>query len=210
MCALPLAYYKEHKDNIPWQSIHECKTITNCKEPPTSTGEIEAILNCKDLGYLEQDGFISFPHALEHAQGIPPVQFRAGATVKLPEVFFPKRSAEAMLEGKRPQLVLVVRAVHAHTGAPLPAIRPVASPPFHVATRRTRGNEKAYIPSMDQEVRQPSRRTPHCPLTPPPLELHPQPLRRARAAKHTTPGHLAARGCRYAFWSTSAMRASRS
>eukprot|EP00892_Ulva_mutabilis_P004278 jgi/Ulvmu1/2221/UM013_0068.1 len=150
VCALPWSYYRDHKDHIPWDTIHECKTITKDSGNPA---EAEAILSCKEWGHLERDGFISFPHPLDAAQGIDATSLRGGATVKLPEVFFPKRSAEALLEGKRPQLVLVVRAVHAHTGAPIHAIRPAASPPFHVATRRTRGNEKAYIPSTDQEVR---------------------------------------------------------
>lgn len=155
VCALPLAYYREHKDNIPWDTIHDCKTITTT----TTTNkdgtplDVEAILSCRDFGHMETDGFISFPHGVEVAQGIEASQALAPNGVRLPEVLFPKRSAEALLEGKRPQLVLVVRAVHAHNGAPLTAIRPAASTPFHVATRRTRGNEKAYIPSMDQEVR---------------------------------------------------------
>lgn len=153
VCALPIAYYREHKDNIPWDTIHDCKTITTTTTKDGSAPDVEAILSCRDFGHMETDGFISFPHGVEAAQGIEASQLLTANGVRLPEVLFPKRSAEALLEGKRPQLVLVVRAVHSHNGAPLAAIRPAASTPFHVATRRTRGNEKAYIPSMDQEVR---------------------------------------------------------
>ena len=157
---MPWEYFKKHRDHLPWESIHECKTIT---EQTGSRKKAEAILSCRDAGHLEDDGFVSFPNSIQAARGLHPGDLLSGGGLPLPEVTFPngkKRSAEAMLEGKRPQLVLVVRAVHAHTGAPLPAIRPVASPPFHVATRRTKANEKAYIPSMDQEV-------------PPPASHHP-------------------------------------
>eukprot|EP00892_Ulva_mutabilis_P004279 jgi/Ulvmu1/2222/UM013_0069.1 len=154
VCALPWDYFKDRRDKLPWDTIHDCKTIL---EQATGRRKPEAILKCRDAsGHVESDGFVSFPHSLQAGRGVSHADITSAAGVNLPVVLFPngkKRSAEALLEGKRPQLMLVVRAVHAHTGEPISDIRPAASVPFHLATRRTKGNEKAYIPSMDQGVR---------------------------------------------------------
>lgn len=150
---MPLEYYEKHKDHLPWDTIYECKTITK-------TGgrgkKAQAILACRQSGHLEDDGFVSFPRSRQSARGLTPLEACSPDGINLPGILFSNgksTSAEALLHGKRPQLVLVVRAVHAATGAPVPAILPAVSTPFHLATRRTKVNAKAYIPSMDQEVR---------------------------------------------------------
>jgi hypothetical protein len=132
---------------MPWSTIHECNTLTFQEE---GSRHREAVLHCKDPGILEADGFISFPHALDSGRRI---DFSELDSIPVPEVYFAKRSGESLLDGKQPQIVLIVRAVAARTGAPVPNIRPAVSNPFCVATRRVKGAMKVDIPSMDQEVR---------------------------------------------------------
>jgi hypothetical protein len=102
-------------------------------------------------GTLEEDGFVSFPHALDAARGITYAQFSASGGIPIPDVYFAKRSGESLLDGKQPQIVLAIRAVGLN-GVPLKNVQPAVSNPFCVATRRVKGAMKVDIPSMDQEV----------------------------------------------------------
>jgi hypothetical protein len=149
VCALPLAYYLKHQAAIPWPTVHECNTLTFKEE---GSRHREAVLHCKDAGALEDDGFVTFPYALDTGRRLDYQLISNAGGIPLPEVHFAKRSGESLLDGKQPQIVLVVRAVAARTGAPLTAIKPVVSNPFCVATRRVKGAMKVDIPSMDQEV----------------------------------------------------------
>lgn len=149
VCALPQSYYQRHQTNIPWANIHESNTVTFQED---GAHHREPVLNCKENGTLEADGFVSFPHALETGRRAEHKDVTSQSGVRLPEVFFAKRSGESLLDGKQPPIVLVVRAVTARTGAPIASIRPAVSNPFCVATRRVKGAMKVDIPSMDQEV----------------------------------------------------------
>lgn len=149
VCALPQSYYQRHQANIPWANIHESNTVTFQED---GAHHREPVLNCKENGTLEADGFVSFPHALETGRRAEYKDATSPSGVRLPEVFFAKRSGESLLDGKQPPIVLVVRAVTARTGAPIACIRPSVSNPFCVATRRVKGAMKVDIPSMDQEV----------------------------------------------------------
>ena len=153
VCALPQSYYQRHQAQIPWQNIYESNTVTFQED---GAHHREAVLNCKENGTLEADGFVSFPHGLETGRRIEFKDAAAPAGFRLPEVFFAKRSGESLLDGKQPPIVLVVRAVTARTGAPIASIRPAVSNPFCVATRRVKGAMKVDIPSTDQEVRRKS------------------------------------------------------
>lgn len=150
VCALPQSYFQRHQANIPWQSIHESNTVTFQED---GAHHREAVLNCKEHGTLEPDGFVSFPHGLETGRRVEYKDAAAASGCRLPEVFFAKRSGESLLDGKQPPIVLVVRAVTARTGAPIASIKPAVSNSFCVATRRVKGAMKVDIPSMDQEVR---------------------------------------------------------
>ena len=79
------------------------------------------------------------------------VQACGAQGVRLPEVYFAKRSGESLLDGKQPQMVLAVRAVTLD-GAPLPNVQAAVSNAFCVATRRVKGAMKVDFPSMDQQV----------------------------------------------------------
>ena len=149
VCALPQSYYQRHQANIPWPNIHESNTVTFQED---GAHHREPVLNCKENGALEPDGFVSFPHALETGRRAEYKETTSDAGVRLPEVFFAKRSGESLLDGKQPPIVLVVRAVTARTGAPIASVRPAVSNSFCVATRRVKGAMKVDIPSMDQEV----------------------------------------------------------
>lgn len=155
VCVMPWEYFEKKQDNLPWHTIHDCKTIIM---PGGHSAGPEPVLGCKVSGHVERDGFVSFPRPLASAQAITPHEATAPGGLLLPHIFFPNtegRSGEALLGGKRPLVVMVVRAVNAHTGRPLAVIRPAASSLFEVATRRTKSNDKAYVPSMDQHVRAP-------------------------------------------------------
>jgi hypothetical protein len=65
VCAMPAAYWEAHKHCMDWAAASECKTIV-CREDANSH-RMESVLHCKAGGFVEANGFVTFPSRLNEA-----------------------------------------------------------------------------------------------------------------------------------------------
>ena len=147
MCALPANPYADQDGPINWDSI-EATTLLDRRE---GRGDGQPILQCSAGGAtkatVRSDGYVIFPASRP----------ASAATLALPSMQF-KETAQALLGGRGPPLVLAMRAVHAvrpSGGAraqlrPVEGIQELVTERFEVVTQRA--GRKADVLMPDTEV----------------------------------------------------------